>query len=317
MSCFRLIAGILVLSSLNCYEAFAAPGTVVKRPATPAAARKGCDLSASYNAYLDRLQGKILNRWNNALADGKNNVTLAATVGTDGAVTNISVKSSPNNPAAEQAALDAFNASQPLERLPSGSNAVVMTFNFISTSDPHGDSNSSMSARLAPVTAPSAGAPPQSTPAAASPPPAETAPATSVAPSSGSSTSSGTPTGGTYPAASGMPADLGLGSVLPSAPAATPAAVAAPPAEPTPAAVAAPPAEPAPAALSAPSATGMDAVSPPESAPSSTPVGGSPGATEGGAQAAASDSFTPSDAPTNPQGSPGAATYGSPTETTP
>lgn len=377
----QTIAAILALSfSLSGTAGVeAGTNTVIRRPAPQAAAKKGCDFSAAYNAYLGRLQNKVLARWNTLLADGKNSVTLAATVATDGSVTSVNVRSAPNNPAAEQSALDAFNNSQPLESLPSGSSPVVITFTFVSTSDPHGDSNSSMSARMAPVTAPSASAPPSSNyqPPTSSTyePPASTSastPSSTPASTAASPPASSTPvsTNNSYPAAGGMPADLGLGSVLPpdqggglsatpnsaapaqtttpapqpstvtapagssaapaaepapaaqtaapveTAPAATAPAATSDPAAATPAVEAAPAGQAAPPAAAAPAVQGQEAVTAPESVPSSTPIGGA--TTPESSSTPSGDSFTPSEqAPQSPQGSEGAATYGSPGETTP
>ncbi len=330
---FGSFCGVLALSfSLALIEvapADAAPAPV-RRPAAGGnqqIIKKGCDLTPAYNAYLGKLQNRVLSKWNTLLADGKNNVTLAATVNTDGSVQNVTMRSSPNNPAAEQSALDAFNNSQPLDALPSGSSPVVITFTFVSTSDPHGDSNSSMSARMAPVTAPSANVPPSSSPSSSSnysppasssyTPPADT---NSTPASSSSASTSSAGSGGSYPAQSGMPADLGLGSVLPpdkdggqsapaaqSAPASTAPATAAPAAAPADAAPASTaPAEAAPAAQAAPAATGQEGASQPESAPASTPVGGAPASTGGDV-----DNFTPSETTTQPPQGSQPATYGS------
>lgn len=331
----RTSAGILALSYSLVWVTGVQAAPPPRRPAgNQQVVKKGCDLSPQYNAYVGRLQNKVLNKWNTLLADGKNNVTLAATVAVDGSVTNVTVRSTPSNPQAEQAALDAFNNSQPLEALPSGSQPVIITFNFISTSDPHGDSNSSMSCRLAPVTAPSAAAPPSSSSSSYTPPSSSYQPDTSSSSTTGSS-------GGSYPASGGMPSDLGLGSVLPpdkdggqSAPAAqsatptaapetqvapatapaAPASETAAPSSAAPAAEAAPAAQAAPAqavpASSEPAAAGKEAVSAPESAPSSTPVGGGTQPANTGAGDDFTQSSDPAPAPTGSGG--GTATYGSP-----
>jgi TonB family protein len=343
------LAGILALSYSCAWAAdVAAAPLQVRRPAgNQAVVKKGCDLSPQYNAYIGRLQNKVLNKWNTLLADGKNNVTLAATVATDGSVTNVSVRSTPNNAAAEQAALDAFNGSQPLETLPTGSQPVLITFTFVSTCDPHGDSNSSMSARMAPVTAPSVGPPPSSSTSSNYQPPASSSPSSyeppaSTSTSSSDSTSATTGSGGSYPSEGGMPPDLGLGSVLPpdkdggqsapaaaatpsepaaqSDPATAPSGDSAAPAQAAPAQAApssaAPATEAAPAAQAAHAATqpasaaGKEAASAPESTPSSTPVGGATAPASTGSDSG--DSFTSTaDPPQAPTGSGGAATYGS------
>lgn len=147
------------LADLTCVVAALAAGTLLdwsspwalaapppKKPATR-------DLTPQYNAYLNRLRNKVLNAWN--YPDGKNHVVLEATVGSDGSVAGIVVKSAPGNAAAEQAANAAFAQAQPLEALPQGSAPnVKITFVFDSTSDPHGDSSVNLSARLDPVQLP-------------------------------------------------------------------------------------------------------------------------------------------------------------------
>ena len=130
-------------------------------PAKPAVKKPApANLTGAYNAYVNKLRNKVLNNWN--LADGKNNVVLQATVGNDGAVSDIVLKSTPKNAKAEEAANAAFAQSQPLEPLPPGSAlSARLTLNFQSTADPHGDTSSNLSARIDPVV------PPKTQPAAA------------------------------------------------------------------------------------------------------------------------------------------------------
>ncbi|MBI4534064.1 MAG: TonB C-terminal domain-containing protein [Candidatus Melainabacteria bacterium] len=115
--------------------------------------RQSINLTPAYTAYINRLRGKVQNVWN--YPDGKNQVVLQATVGLDGSVGEVVLKSTPNNADAEQAASTAFAQAQPLERLPAGSAPIVrVTLTFDSIADPHGDSKISLSGRLDPVTTP-------------------------------------------------------------------------------------------------------------------------------------------------------------------
>jgi TonB family protein len=125
-----------------------------KRPAAaakpaPAAANHAASdaaLTAGFNAYLNTLRGKLDKNW--YVADGKNHVTLTADVAADGTVTNLSITSSPSDTKAEQAASDAFNASQPLASLPGGVQSVKLTLTFDSTADPHGDSSRNIGSKV-------------------------------------------------------------------------------------------------------------------------------------------------------------------------
>lgn len=117
------------------------------------AAPPAVDLSGPYNAYLTRLRGKVLPNWD--YPPGKFHVVLQAIVNADGSVGEITATSSPHGDAAEKAASAAFSQAQPLEHLPEKSTPTArITINFDSSYDPHGDSNSNMSARLDPIQAP-------------------------------------------------------------------------------------------------------------------------------------------------------------------
>lgn len=151
IACLCLLTASVGGLSLSC---LAAPP--VKRP--PAV-----NLSAQYNAYLNKLRGKILNIWD--YPSGKHHVVLEATVGNDGSVAGVVLKSTPKSNEAEQAASGAFAQVQPLEPLPTGTAPTVkITLTFDSNYDAHGDSSSSLGARLDPVQ------PPKLQPAAAPPP---------------------------------------------------------------------------------------------------------------------------------------------------
>lgn len=134
------------------------PAAAVKRPAS-------VDMSPAYNAYLGRLRGKVLQNWD--FPAGKNHVVLQVTVNADGSSGEISLKSTPGNQAAEQAANAAFAQAQPLEPLPANScPSAKITLTFDSTLDPHGDSSSNLSGRLDPIQPPKLQpAAPQATPA--------------------------------------------------------------------------------------------------------------------------------------------------------
>jgi TonB family protein len=114
-------------------------------------AKKGLDLSSAYNSYLDRLRSKVYGIWDINEVTGKNHVVLQVTVAADGSATDLSLTSTPANPAAEEAASAAFNKAQPLESLPSGSPPARVTMTFDSTYDPHGDSTSNMGMSLKPL----------------------------------------------------------------------------------------------------------------------------------------------------------------------
>jgi hypothetical protein len=109
------------------------------------------NLTAAYNAYLNRLRHKVLNNWN--VPDGKNQVVVQAAIAVDGTLGEISAVSTPGNEAAEQAATAALSLAQPLEALPAQSPPVRLVLTFESTADPHGDSTSNLSSKLEPLKA--------------------------------------------------------------------------------------------------------------------------------------------------------------------
>jgi hypothetical protein len=120
-------------------------------------------MSGPYNAYLNRLRSKVLPNWD--YPAGKFHVVLQVVVNSDGSTAEPTLTSSPKGDAAEKAASAAFAQAQPLEPLPEKSTPTVrVTLNFDSSYDPHGDSNSSLSARLDPIQPPKL----QAAPAAAS-----------------------------------------------------------------------------------------------------------------------------------------------------
>lgn len=152
--CAVAFVGTLVsLSMLTFADAKPAPCAAARRgTAKPAATTKSNSgaTAAACNNYLNRVRAKVDKNW--YVADGKNHVVLSVVVAPDGTVTDLNITSTPTDTKAEQAASDAFNQSQPLEALPSGSKAMKMTLTFDSNADPHGDSSRTIGARLDPVT---------------------------------------------------------------------------------------------------------------------------------------------------------------------
>jgi hypothetical protein len=153
-----LVALALAGNAILAPELAAAPA----RKAAPAGKRaaqsgsqpaKTVDLSGPYTAYVSRLRGKVINNWD--YPPGKFHVVLQAVVSSDGSVSDLTLTSNPKGEAAERAASAAFSQAQPLEPLPAQSTPTVrITFNFDSTYDPHGDSNSNLSGRLDPIQPP-------------------------------------------------------------------------------------------------------------------------------------------------------------------
>jgi len=145
---FRIIATSGLFLALACPGAWTK--SVNKQMAKPAAKASGTHtsgaLNAAYTSYINRLRSKLDSKW--YLADGKNRVTLTLNVDKTGSVTDLKIVSSPTNTQAEQAASDAFNQSQPLEYLPSGSPPIKLTLVFESYADPHGDNNRSINGQI-------------------------------------------------------------------------------------------------------------------------------------------------------------------------
>jgi hypothetical protein len=131
----------------------AAPVAKKTAPAHRAFGATHTNVSAACNAYLARMKPKIVNNW--LLADGKNHVEIRAILHSDGSVSDVTVKSVPNNVLAEQSANEAFAKSEPFEPLPSSiSNSANLTIVFDSSADPHGDSDSNITLRLDPIASP-------------------------------------------------------------------------------------------------------------------------------------------------------------------
>jgi TonB C terminal len=150
-----------ILATAACLALVYAPisygNPATTKPATKAtahakaapSANKGGQFSAAYTAYINNLRTKMESKW--YLADGNNKVNLAVTVSNDGSVTDLELTSNPKNAQAEQAASDAFNQSQPLASLPSGSPPVKLVLVFDSHVDPHGDNNRNLTGTITPI----------------------------------------------------------------------------------------------------------------------------------------------------------------------
>jgi TonB family protein len=146
---FSVIAASGLLLALACPGAWTKPAS---KPAPKPAVNKGANthvsgaLNAAYTNYINQLRGKLDSKW--YLADGRNRVTITLNVDPAGSVTDLKIVSSPANTQAEQAASDAFNQSQPLAALPSGSPPIKLTLVFESYADPHGDNNRSIKGQI-------------------------------------------------------------------------------------------------------------------------------------------------------------------------
>lgn len=175
-----LVGNTIVASELSAAPTRKPPAKKAAQPGPPAP--KSVDLSGPYTAYISRLRGKIINNWD--YPPGKFHVVLQAVVSADGSVSDLTVTSNPKGEVAERAASAAFSQAQPLEPLPAQSTPTVrITFNFDSTYDPHGDSNSNLSGRLDPIQPPKMQ--PASPAASQDPAPSTDTPASSDAPGGG------------------------------------------------------------------------------------------------------------------------------------
>lgn len=155
------VVSALLLSGCYClFEGInssdAAFAQVKKKPAKPGGQPKqsGPNLNTpEINGYLSRLRDKLDQNWD--LPDGKNKVTITASLGPDGVANDIGVTSAPANQSAEQAANEAFAKAQPMETLPiSPGSKVKLTLVFDSFADPHGDTNRNINTRLDPIMEP-------------------------------------------------------------------------------------------------------------------------------------------------------------------
>ncbi|MBY0356396.1 MAG: TonB C-terminal domain-containing protein [Candidatus Obscuribacterales bacterium] len=162
------IASLMILSFGQLCQA--AP-TRTAKPAATKQSNVNPVLGAAYTAYVNNLQPKIGRTWN--YPDGNNHVVLSVTVAADGSVSDLKVTSTPNNVAAEQAGIDAFNQAQPLAALPANSPPCRLTITFDSNADPHGDAKAKYYVKLDALTQPPAPAAESATPAESESQPAE------------------------------------------------------------------------------------------------------------------------------------------------
>lgn len=149
VSAFMSAALIISIAAQMTCEASPAPKK--SAPAQRGSVTSKGNISGALDAYLARLRPKLVNNW--ILADGKNHVEIKAVMHADGSVSDVTVKSIPNNVLAEQSANEAFAAAQPFEPLPSSvATTACLSAIFDSSADPHGDSTSNISLRLDPGT---------------------------------------------------------------------------------------------------------------------------------------------------------------------
>lgn len=108
------------------------------KPAAPAAAAASgpvsSSLTAAYKEYAEQIKKKIGDNWWN-YPNGKHHVVLTVTINPDGSAGDMQLSSTPHSGEAEQAAADAFNKTQPLPSLPSGSPPCKLQATFDSTAD--------------------------------------------------------------------------------------------------------------------------------------------------------------------------------------
>lgn len=149
---FSIGSAVACAAGFSTSYADGAPARSAKAPVKQAHGGASNANSAALNSYVNRLRSKLETNW--LLPDGKNNVTISATVHGDGTCDNIEVSSSPKNAAAEASSQDALSKAQPLETLPAGINEAKLTLTFVSSADPHGDSSSNILTRLDPIAAP-------------------------------------------------------------------------------------------------------------------------------------------------------------------
>ena len=149
-----LFSGFILLSPTENCNFTALAQAKKKPPAKPSQRQGGPNLNtAAINSYLSGLRDKLDQYWD--LADGKNRVTLTATVASDGIASDLSISSAPSNQQAEQAANEAFAKAQPMGSLPAGAGErVKLTVIFESYADPHGDSNRNITTKMDPMAAP-------------------------------------------------------------------------------------------------------------------------------------------------------------------
>lgn len=150
---------LLAISIMSTPLANSAPAKPAAKKAAPHAAGKaapahanaggggGGAVTPALNSYADQMRNKMGAKWD--YPSGNNSVTLVVKVSQDGSVSDLSLSSSPKNTEAEQKANDAFNSAQPLQALPGGTAAAVITCKFDSQAD-QWNSKANISVRIDP-----------------------------------------------------------------------------------------------------------------------------------------------------------------------
>lgn len=164
MSKITMRGGTILLTACLFTATMTAPVLAAPRKVARPAARANT-ANPLLTSYVNRLRERITQNWN--FPDGKNHVSLTVPINADGSIGEVSLVSLPKKDDAEQAALAAFNAAQPFDPLPQGTNSARLSVIFESTSDPHGDSSSRVLTRVDPIVLPKtqAGAPAETQPA--------------------------------------------------------------------------------------------------------------------------------------------------------
>lgn len=137
----KFMLAFLACTTLASATAIAAPTAkpVAKKATSKAAPAKsgggggGGVSNAAYNSYADQMRTKMGSKWD--YPSGNNSVTLTVHVDQSGGVSDLNLSSSPKNTEAEQKANDAFNSAQPLQALPAGLAAAIITCQFNSQAD--------------------------------------------------------------------------------------------------------------------------------------------------------------------------------------
>lgn len=125
--------------------------------------------SAVLTNYWNRMRAKLQTNWQ--VPDGKNRVSLTATLNADGTVNDLVVIANPKEAQAEVSATEAFNRSLPFDALPQGVTRAKISVVFEYSYDPHGDGSSRVSGSMSQIqSAPAAASPAEGTGAAAETP---------------------------------------------------------------------------------------------------------------------------------------------------
>lgn len=144
----KKLALLLVIASLGS-PLTAQPGQIGSSAVGATKKYEGADCKA----YLNSLSQKLNKHW--YIPDGSNKVTITCNLESDGTAQDVVAVSTPSNSEAEAAANTAFVQAQPYGTLPSSAGEkALLTLEFISNADPHGDSSRHINANLSePVSA--------------------------------------------------------------------------------------------------------------------------------------------------------------------